>query len=155
MCPRYYSPEPPNLTNPVEVLENIKNKDPDQTIVNLNNVEVPENTMIEIFDALRGDEVHESPPTLTPTLTPTLPPTLQVLSTLSVANTALTDWAAANLAHTLECNGFLESVNIESNNVTPQGLTKLFEALNVQESVTELKAMNQAAQVTILCYFYY
>ena len=64
-----------------------------------------------------------------------------------MANTNLTDWAAANLCHTLECNKSIESLNIESNNVTPQTLAKLFNSLNVQESVTELKAMNQAAQV--------
>ena len=123
---KYYSPEPPNLTNPVEVLEKLKDGDEEQTSVNLNNVEVSESQMLDIFDALRSNEV---------------------LSSLSVANTNLTDWAAANLCHTLECNDTLESVNIESNNVTPQTLAKLFESLNVQETVTELKAMNQAAQV--------
>jgi len=123
---KFYPPEPPNLTDPVDVLEKIRSGDEEQTNVNLNNVEVTENQMLDIFDALRGNEV---------------------LTNLSVANTNMTDWAAANLCHTLECNQALESVNIESNNVTPQTLAKLFEALNVQESVTELKAMNQAAQV--------
>lgn len=123
---KFYPAEPPNLTDPVDVLEKIRAGDEEQVEVNLNNVEVPEQQMIEIFDALRGNHV---------------------LSNLSVANTNLTDWAAANLCHSVEANDTLESVNIESNNVTPQTLAKLFEALNVQESVTELKAMNQAAQV--------
>jgi tropomodulin len=121
-----YPAEPPNLTDPVDVLEKIRAADEEQTAVNLNNVEVSEQQMLDIFDALRGNEV---------------------LSNLSVANTNLTDWAAANLCHTLECNKALESLNIESNNVRPQTLAKMFESMNVQESVTELKAMNQAAQV--------
>ena len=105
-----------------------------------------------------------------------------VLKDLSLANTCLTDWAAANLAHTLgellhfhillgsrygtgilffcqtlvgtvcgipiflftslrlrckcaESNGTIEKLNLESNNVTPATLAKLFEALNVQVPV--------------------
>jgi len=123
---KFYPPEPPNPTDPVEVLEKLRSGDEEQTWVNLNNIEIPEKQMLEIFDALRGNEV---------------------LTQLSVSNTAMTDWAAANLSHTLECNAALESVNIESNNVTPGTLAKIFESLNVQQSVTELKAMNQAAQV--------
>ena len=69
-----------------------------------------------------------------------------MLSSLSISNTSLTDWAACNLAHTLESNPVIEKLNIESNNVTPGTLTKLFNAINVQESVTELKALNQASQ---------
>ena len=123
---KYYPPEPPNLTDPVEVLESLQNGDEELTDVNLNNVEVSEKQMLDIIDALRGNET---------------------LTKLSVANTNLTDWAAANLCHSLECNNAIESLNIESNNVTPQTLAKLFASLNVQESVTELKAMNQAAQI--------
>ena len=74
----------------------------------------------DIIDALRGNET---------------------LTKLSVANTNLSDSAAANLCHSLECNNAMESLNIESNNVTPQTLAKPFASLNVQESVIELKAM--------------
>lgn len=122
---KYFPPEEPNLTDPVEVLEKLKEQDESQVSVNLNNVQVPEKTFLEIFDALKFNKV---------------------LTDLSLANTCLTDWAAANLAHTLESNGTIEKLNLESNNVTPATLTKLFDAINVQESVSELRATNQAAQ---------
>ena len=122
---KYYPPEAPNLTNPDEVLEKIIENDEEQKEVNLNNVTVSEKTFLEIFKALQNNKV---------------------LHSLSLSNTSLTDWAACNLAHTLEANGTIEKLNLESNNITPQTLSKLFEAINIQESVTELKALNQAAQ---------
>jgi len=123
---KYFPPEPPNETDPEEVLANLKSGNEEQTEVNLNNVEVPEKQMLEIFEALKSNKV---------------------LTNLSMSNTNMTDWAGSNLAHTLESNEILESLNLESNNVTPQTLSKLIESLNVQESVKELKAMNQAFQV--------
>jgi len=121
-----YPAEPPNLTDPVDVLEKIKSKDEEQTEVNLNNVEVSEKQFLEIFEALKGNTV---------------------LNNLSLSNTSLTDWAAANLCHTLESNGAIETINLESNCIMPQTLSKLFESLNVTQSIKEFKAMNQAAQV--------
>merc|ERR1711915_470102 len=47
----------------------------------------------------------------------------------------------------MENNESIESINLESNCITPQTLSKLFESLNVTQSITEFKAMNQAAQV--------
>jgi hypothetical protein len=44
-----------------------------------------------------------------------------------MANTMLGDFAAGNLASSVESNKALEKVNIESNNVSPQTLVKLFE----------------------------
>lgn len=73
------------------MLEGLQNGDKELWDVNLNNVEVSEKQMLDIIDALRGNEV---------------------LTKLSVANTNLTDWAAANLCHTLECNKAIESLNI-------------------------------------------
>jgi len=122
---KYFPPESPNLTDPEEVLHKIIDQDETQKEVNLNNVPVSEKTFLEIFDALKSNEV---------------------LTSLSLANTCLTDWATANLSHTVECNSTLEKINLESNNITPNTLCKLFEALNIQESVKELKAANQAAQ---------
>jgi len=121
-----YPAEPPNLTDPVDVLEKIKCDDEEQKVVNLNNVEVSEKQFLEIFEALKGNTV---------------------LNNLSLSNTSLTDWAAANLCHTLENNEAIESINLESNCIMPQTLSKLFESLNVTQSITEFKAMNQAAQV--------
>merc|ERR1712165_302043 len=100
--------------------------DEEQTDVNLNNVEVSEKQFLEIFEALRENKV---------------------LTNFAIANTSLTDWAAANLCHTLENNQLLESINVESNNITPATMAKLFESLNMTQSVKEFKAMNQAAQI--------
>ena len=50
---KYFPPEEPNLTDPVEVLEKLKEQDESQVSVNLNNVQVPEKTFLEIFDALK------------------------------------------------------------------------------------------------------
>ena len=46
-----------------------------------------------------------------------------------MANTTLGDFAAANLACSLEDNKALEKLNLESNNVSPQTLVKIFEVL--------------------------
>ena len=123
---KIYPAEEPNRTDPVEVLDKLRSGDEEQTEVNLNNVEVSEKQFLEIFQALKENKV---------------------LSNFAIANTSLTDWAAANLCHALENNQTLESINVESNNITPSTLAKLFESLNMTQSVTEFKAMNQAAQI--------
>jgi len=123
---KVYPEEAPNLTDPDDVLEKIRSGNEDQKEVNLNNVEVSEKQFLQIFEALKDNNV---------------------LTNLSLSNTSLTDWAASNLCHTLENNEIIESINLESNCITPQTLAKLFESLNVTQSITEFKAMNQAAQV--------
>merc|ERR1711981_1220390 len=70
----------------------------------------------------------------------------ETLEDLSMANTTLGDFAAANLAGSIESNKSLEKINIESNNVSPQSLVKLFDAANVQQVLMEVKASNQQAQ---------
>merc|ERR1712223_1414560 len=123
---KVYPTEEPNRTDPVEVLEKLKSDDEELTEVNLNNVEVSEKQFLQIFEALKENKV---------------------LTNFAIANTSLTDWAAANLCHTLENNEMLESINVESNNITPATMSKLFESLNMSQSVKEFKAMNQAAQI--------
>ena len=74
--------------------------------MNLNNVPVSEGQFLDIFDAMRHNET---------------------LKELSLSNTTLGDFAAANLATAVESNKHLQKINIESNNVSPQTLVKLFE----------------------------
>ena len=76
--------------------------------MNLNNVPVSEKQFIAIFEALSHNES---------------------LDDLSMANTTLGDFAAANLVCSIESNKRLEKLNIESNNVSPQTLVKLFEVI--------------------------
>lgn len=72
----------------------------------MNNVPISEKQFMALFEALGTNETLED---------------------LAMANTMLTDFAAANLAASIESNKSLEKVNIESNNVSPQTLVKLFE----------------------------
>merc|ERR1719270_840334 len=114
----------PNKTVPEEAVQKIKDNDPKTTVVNLNNVPVSENLFMELFDALeRNDHLTE----------------------LQAANCMLSD-AAAILASALEVNKTLEKVNIESNSVSPQTLTRIMEAMAVHQTVTDFKASNQQAQ---------
>ena len=59
------------------------------------------------------------------------------LEDLSMANTTLGDFAAANLACSIESNKALEKINIESNNVSPQTLVKLFEVIMIKTKSNE------------------
>jgi len=122
---KVFPEEEPNRTNPDVVVAKLKEGDAETKEVNLNNVPVSENQFLEIFEALRHNESLED---------------------LAIANTTLGDFAAANLACSLENNKGLEKINIESNNVSPQTLVKLFEAANVQQCLQEIKASNQKAQ---------
>lgn len=115
--------EAPNMVNPDDVLKQMKAGD--IKTANLNNVPIGEEKALEIFQALRNNET---------------------LTELSMANTTLGDYGAANLAAALEANSTLLKLNIESNTVSPQCLVKIFEAANVQQVLTEIKATNQMAQ---------
>lgn len=117
--------EEPNRTNPEEVISKLRDSEPEMKNVNLNNVPVTENQFLEMFDALRHNETLEE---------------------LSMANTTLGDFATANLACALKANANLAKLNVESNNISPQTLTKIFEAINETQTLTEIKASNQQAQ---------
>ena len=73
---------------------------------NLNNIAIKEDVMLELIEALRHNSTMEE---------------------LSIANTTLSDYAAANLACALQNNIRLERLNLESNNVSPNTLVKIFE----------------------------
>jgi len=108
------------------VLEKTKNNDSSLKVINLNNVPVKENVALELFTALeRNTHVAE----------------------LAMANTGLTDTAGQSLATILETNKALRQINIESNQVSPQTLARIFESINVQQNITAVKAANQQAQV--------
>jgi len=117
--------EAPNKTDPEEILVKVKANDPSTKRVNLNNVPTQENVFIEMFDALeKNDQLLE----------------------LSLANTMLTDTAAAILAQALENNKTLEKLNIESNSVTPQTIARIVENIGVHQTITDFKASNQQAK---------
>ena len=103
---KVFPEEEPNRTNPDKVICQLKENDKECDKVNLNNVPVSEQQFLDLFDALRHNETLEE---------------------LAMANTTLGDFAAANLACAIEGNKNLDKLNIESNNVSPQTLSKLFE----------------------------
>jgi len=122
---KVYPKEEPNRTDPADVKKKLAANDSETKEVNLNNVPVSESVFLEIFDALKENDV---------------------LSDLSAANTTMTDFAAANLAKSMEANTSLEKINIESNNINPATLTKLFEAIETNQNLTQVKASNQQSQ---------
>ena len=73
---------------------------------NFNNIAIKEEKFLELFDTLKDDYTLEE---------------------LTLANTTLSDYAAGQLAKSLEDNGRLERINLESNNVSPNTLLKIFE----------------------------
>ncbi len=129
------------------MISQLRSNDKKADKVNLNNVPVPEQVsqnetatqnckklkqltlcsqlFLEIFDALRDNKSAVE---------------------LSMANCAMSDAAAAGLAAALESNDTLEKLNIESNKINPHTLIGVFEALNVQQVLKEIKASNQQAQ---------
>lgn len=121
---KVFPAEQPNKTNPEDILQKIQANDPNTKQVILNNVPVQENIFIELFDALeRNDQLKE----------------------LSLANTMMTDTAATILASSLEVNKTLEKLNIESNNVSPQTIARIIEAMGVHQTLFDIKASNQQA----------
>jgi len=122
---KWYPPEEPNLTNPDEVIKKMKAGYRGTKKANFNNIAIKEEKFLELFDTLKDDFTLEE---------------------LTLANTTLSDYAAGQLAKSLEDNGRLERINLESNNISPSTLLKIFEAANIQQQLTDIKAANQAAQ---------
>lgn len=120
-----FPPEEPNRTNPDDVCEQIKANVPALTIVNLNNVYVSENVFIDMFNAME---------------------TNTNLKEFNAANCGMTDTAACILVSAIQANGNLTKVNVESNNISPQTMAKIFEAINVHQAVIYFKGANQQAQ---------
>jgi tropomodulin len=103
---KVYPAEEPNRTDPEKVISQLRDSDNGLEKVNLNNIPLTDEKLIEIFEAMRHNDV---------------------LMDLSMANCMMGDFAACNLACALENNKALERINIESNNVSPHTLIKIFE----------------------------
>ena len=88
----------------------IKSGDSSLKTANLNNIPISEERFLILCEALRNNEVLEE---------------------LSMANTMMGDFVAANLAAALESNTKLLKLNIESNNISPQCLVKIFEVMTI------------------------
>lgn len=107
---KWYPPEEPNRTNPDDVIKKMQADHRGTKKANLNNIVISEEKFLELFEALRHNSTMEE---------------------LTIANTTLSDFAAANLACALQNNIRLERLNLESNNVSPKTLVKIFEVFYI------------------------
>ncbi|KAI5948052.1 Leiomodin-2 [Manis javanica] len=106
-----------------EVLEKIRNNDPDTTEVNLNNIEnITSQTLARFAEALRDNTVVRA---------------------FSLANTRADDSAATAIADMLRANRCIVSINVESNFITGKGILAIMRALQHNTVLTELRFHNQ------------
>ena len=110
---KWYPPEEPNRTNPDDIITKLKAGHRGTRTANLNNVPIKEEKFLELFLSLQENSTLEE---------------------LTIANTTLSDYAAGQLAKSLEENIRLERLNLESNNVSPSTLQKIFEVIYILTS---------------------
>ncbi|XP_077384473.1 tropomodulin-4 [Festucalex cinctus] len=120
---KIFPDEPPNPTNVEETLERIHNNDSSLTQVNFNNIkDIPIPTLKEIFEAMKGNS-H--------------------VKVLSIAATRSNDPVAYACAEMLKENTSLQSLNIESNFITSDGMMAVIKAMANNATLVELKIDNQ------------
>eukprot|EP00066_Takifugu_rubripes_P014286 XP_011603552.1 PREDICTED: tropomodulin-4-like [Takifugu rubripes] len=115
---KIFPAEPPNGTNVEETLERIVSNDSGLTEVNLNNIkDIPIPTLKEVFEAMKGNSHVE---------------------VLSIAATRSND-PVAYVRSTFS----LQSLNIESNFITADGMMAIIKAMANNATLVELKIDNQ------------
>ncbi|CAL8358624.1 unnamed protein product [Arctogadus glacialis] len=120
---KIFPEEPPNTTNVEETVERIHNNDSGLTEVNLNNIkDIPIPTLKEVFEAMKGNSYVEI---------------------LSIAATRSNDPVAFACAEMLQENTSLQSLNIESNFITAEGMKAVVKAMASNATLVELKIDNQ------------
>uniref|UniRef100_UPI003AB076D9 tropomodulin-4 n=1 Tax=Centroberyx gerrardi TaxID=166262 RepID=UPI003AB076D9 len=120
---KIFPDEPPNTTNVEETLERIHGNDSSLTEVNLNNIkDIPIPTLKEIFEAMKGNSHVEF---------------------LSIAATRSNDPVAYACAEMLQENTSLQSLNIESNFITAEGMMAIIKAMANNATLVEFKIDNQ------------
>lgn len=114
--------EPPNPTDPEDAITKIADDDAKTIEICLNNIKLSDDQLSRLF---RGLEVNTR------------------LEVLSMSNVGLTDRTAELLAQAIEKNSTIRVINVETNQISANGIVRLFRALLVQKSVEELRASNQ------------
>lgn len=122
-----YPEEAPNTTDIDASLDKLKANDKSLKELNLNNIK---NISVDKLAALGA-----------------VLKTNTVLQHLSLANTRATELVAREIAEGLRENKTLQSLNVESNYISGNGIVALLEAVNVNQTVTELRVANQRPQV--------
>merc|ERR1711926_61585 len=124
---QYFEPDPPNQTNPEEVLEKIRANDSALKEVNLNNIcGISEQLFCDIFNALKNNDKCVK---------------------FSACNTDLSDLAVSTLCAVLEENSQVKSLSIENNRVSPDAVADLFESIaSSNNGLLELRCAAQAQE---------
>lgn len=118
---------PPNTTDVMQALQQLKSNDPKLKELNLNNMRsIPQDIFIGLLDALK---------------------TNTQLETLSAANTGITDKLAQKLAEMLEVNAGLKRLHLDSNFISSQSIVTILQAVNKQQHLLELTLENQKPSV--------
>ncbi|KAL4648335.1 leiomodin-1-like [Arapaima gigas] len=106
-----------------ELIEKIRNDDPETTELNVNNSSaIKPKTLVELVEALQENK-H--------------------VKTLALANTGADDHVACALADILTINKTLNSINLDSNHLTGKGIIALINALQHNATLTALCFHNQ------------
>ncbi|NXT71424.1 LMOD1 protein, partial [Chaetops frenatus] len=106
-----------------ELIEKVKNNDPEVTEVNVNNSDCINNeTLVRFTEALEFNTV---------------------VKVFALANTRADDHVAFAIAIMLKSNKVLTSINLDSNHITGKGILAIFRALLQNNTLTELRFHNQ------------
>ncbi|XP_053560712.1 leiomodin-1 [Bombina bombina] len=106
-----------------ELLEKVKNNEPEMTELNLNNSDcITIETLMSFTEALEFN-TH--------------------VKLFSLANTRADDHIALAIAAMLKSNKTIISINLDSNHVTGKGILAIFRALQHNQTLTELRFHNQ------------
>jgi len=120
---KIFPDEPDNDTNVEATLDSIKQNDSNLIEVNLNNIkDIPIPTLKDLMEAMKNNTSVEI---------------------LSIAATRSNDPVAHAVADMLEHNSTLQSLNIESNFITGEGMMAIVKAMANNTTLLELKIDNQ------------
>ncbi|KAE8623741.1 hypothetical protein XENTR_v10005714 [Xenopus tropicalis] len=106
-----------------ELMEKVKNNDPETTELNVNNSDcITIETLMSFTEALEFNTV---------------------VKVFSLANTRADDHIALAIAALLKSNKIITSINLDSNHITGKGILAIFRALQHNDTLTELRFHNQ------------
>ncbi|XP_043188708.1 tropomodulin-like isoform X2 [Amphibalanus amphitrite] len=125
--PKPMAPEPPNMTDPEQSIERLRQDDPDLQMLNLNNIKNMSDEQIErLCDAAASNTRLEN---------------------LYMSNTGLSDRHGEHLVALIEKNNTIKEISIESNFISPAMIARLVKALLKNKTVEAFRAANQRSQV--------
>ena len=123
---QYFEPDPPNTTNPKEILEKLNSNDKETKDVNLNNVSgISEQLFCDIFNAIKNNDQITKLSACNCDVSNAMTFHVPILTYFSPQ---LSDFAVQTLCSVMDQNSSLKSLSIENNLVSPDVIADLFEA---------------------------